>query len=121
MIHCRYSKNGTSRNLILIKVSLTQTLVVDGKKVTKPVTALPHICKLFHLPSTDGITEESVYEHIPTSLHGEMCDKLFEGLELSLSCWCICPEGPSKEIHEEELLSTCRSTLGTLVKQARIE
>lgn len=87
----------------------------DGEKVTKTITSLPRTCTLCQ----SDVDERSVCKHIPTSLHGELSDKLYDGLEMALDFWHIATADNTET--SESVLNSCRMKLSTLAKQARIE
>lgn len=108
-----------SKNLALIEVSLLNTSMDNGNKVCKTITAVPRTCKLIHLPDMTGIDQNSVLQHIASSLHGGLTSQLYGGLEIQIRLWCVSLENGEKD--EKELATYCKTTLSKIVKQARVE
>ena len=58
---------------------------------------------------------------------GRIPDKLYDGLELSIHFWFIAEKNEYEHEHinehdnEHDLSASCRATLSTLARQARIE
>ena len=114
--------------MVLIEVSLSQSTTVNDKKTTTTITSLTHTCSRYE---HDNHIDDNVYKHIPKSLHGDLGDKLYDGLELSIHFWFIAEKNEYEHNHtnehtnehdnEHDLSASCRATLSTLARQARIE